>query len=619
MNHVPRSWLRRFQLVLLFLDVLVLGVYVYQTFMSRAMPVANTAVAGVHQHGTATGMQLGINATIAFLAALHAVWCLGAVWWMDKARPWLAHATGIMLFGIMLVLLVNQDSSIHAVYHYMLIIFVFLAAMCGPAVVMAVLSLGFIMLITTSLSGDALAHDPITHVREMILLMLAAASGGAGWYVFKRKYVRKAGTQEVAALNSLIKQEQTTVGLVLESITDGVMILTPEGTVQVLNTSCAKLLGWPKDEAYNLQVESLIEPTSTTEKGIGPQAKTEPTTPETMAITDTIHSGLAAHKVSLIKTREGRQIYIDIAASPIFQDGPQAGNKGQVKPLVGIIAVLRDVDKQKREEAQRSEFISTASHEMRTPVAAIEGYLALAMNQKVSSIDAKARTYLEKAYSSTQHLGRLFQDLLTSARVEDGRLVSHPQPVEVGQFMEQLVDSLRFAAEKKGLKVELTIGASTATGSGATITQKVIKPFYYVLVDPERMQEVITNLFDNAVKYSESGKISVGLTGNEEVVQMFIKDNGVGIPAEDVPHLFQKFYRVDNSDTRTIGGTGLGLFICRKIIELYQGKVWVESELHKGSTFYINLPRLDTQKAEELKAAAAGAPLAAPASNATAP
>ncbi len=85
---------------------------------------------------------------------------------------------------------------------------------------------------------------------------------------------------------------------------------------------------------------------------------------------------------------------------------------------------------------------------------------------------------------------------------------------------------------------------------------------------------------------------------------MFIKDTGPGIPAEDIPHLFQKFYRVDNSTTRTIGGTGLGLFICRKIIELYQGRVWVESEVGKGSTFFINLPRLDAKKAEEMMTAA---------------
>jgi len=147
------------------------------------------------------------------------------------------------------------------------------------------------------------------------------------------------------------------------------------------------------------------------------------------------------------------------------------------------------------------------------------------------------------------------------------------------------------------LLVDFVIGTEdTATG-----VSKVIKPLYYAHIDPDRMREVITNLFDNAVKYTESGKISIGLTGNNEIVQFYIKDTGAGIPADDIPHLFQKFYRVDNSTTRTIGGTGLGLFISRKIVELYQGRIWVESQLGKGSVFYINLPRLSSQKASQLQ------------------
>jgi signal transduction histidine kinase len=200
-------------------------------------------------------------------------------------------------------------------------------------------------------------------------------------------------------------------------------------------------------------------------------------------------------------------------------------------------------------------------------------------------------------------LGQLFQDLLTSSKAEDGRLVSHPGVVEMASFLEQLTDSLKFAAEKKGLLVDFVIGADMTSGTNPASTGKVIKPLYYAYADADRMQEVITNLFDNAVKYTEKGKISLGLTGNNEVVQLYIRDTGVGIPPEDIPHMFQKFYRVDNSVTRTIGGTGLGLFICRKIVELYQGRIWVESQFGQGSTFYINLPRLSPQRAAELQKA----------------
>jgi signal transduction histidine kinase len=124
-----------------------------------------------------------------------------------------------------------------------------------------------------------------------------------------------------------------------------------------------------------------------------------------------------------------------------------------------------------------------------------------------------------------------------------------------------------------------------------------------VQADPDRIREVVTNLFDNAVKYTDSGRISVGITGDNEVVQIRVTDTGPGIPKEDIPHLFQKFYRVDTSATRTIGGTGLGLYICRKIIELYGGRIWVESVIGEGSTFYLNIPRLTSERASSLKAA----------------
>jgi signal transduction histidine kinase len=275
--------------------------------------------------------------------------------------------------------------------------------------------------------------------------------------------------------------------------------------------------------------------------------------------------------------------------------------------------VFRDVTQERAEEQQHADFISTASHEMRTPVAAIEGYLALALNDKVATIDNRARDYLEKAHSSTQHLGELFQDLLTSAKAEDGRLTSHPGVIELGAFLEQLTSDLRLVAEKKALFVEYVFGSSNVVdATGGEAGEKVIRPLYYVYADPDRLREVVTNLFDNAVKYTPEGKISLGLAGDDQVAQCYVRDTGPGIPADDIPHLFQKFYRVDNSATRTIGGTGLGLFICRKIIELYGGRIWAESELGKGSTFYINLPRLTTERAAELQRSGASNPVMKP-------
>ena len=389
-----------------------------------------------------------------------------------------------------------------------------------------------------------------------------------------------------SALASSLRDEKLRSDIILKSIEDGVMLLDAQQTIQLFNPGAANLTGWPENEAKGLSYKSVIKLVN--EKG-------EPY-PEAQNPFERIYrDGQVVHDNTAVLVSKGdKQFPIALTLTPLMDSNKQ---------LTGIIAIFRDETQSRQEEKQRAEFISTASHEMRTPVAAIEGYLALALNDKVSTIDSRARDYLDKAHASTQHLGKLFQDLLTSAKAEDGRLSSHPVVIEIGAYLEQLTNDLRFAAEKKGLSMEFVVGSNqTIDASKNAAGTKVLKPLYYILADPDRLREVVTNLFDNAVKYTDSGKVSIGLTGDDSVVQFYVRDTGPGIPAEDIPHLFQKFYRVDNSATRTIGGTGLGLFICRKIVELYQGRIWVESTLDKGSTFFINFPRLSSQKATELQA-----------------
>jgi signal transduction histidine kinase len=231
---------------------------------------------------------------------------------------------------------------------------------------------------------------------------------------------------------------------------------------------------------------------------------------------------------------------------------------------------------------------------MRTPIAAIEGYLALVLNPKVANIDERARNYIEKAHNSTKQLSQLFADLLTSSKAEDGRLASYPKVIELGEILQQITDNARFSAQKKNLQLRYVLNSDNNFGG-----ERVVRPLFYVYADPNRISEVLQNLVDNSIKYTNEGFVTVALTGDNKVAQVQIKDSGIGIPEEDIPHLFQKFYRVDNSMTRTVGGTGLGLFICKKIVELYSGQIWVESQVGKGSTFFINLPRLSAEQALE--------------------
>jgi PAS domain S-box-containing protein len=384
-------------------------------------------------------------------------------------------------------------------------------------------------------------------------------------------------------LSQKLQAEKLQSDIIINSIEDGVIVIDDQNTIRLFNPSAARLSGWQQAEATGLSYGVVLHFVDN---------KNKEYTAQNNPFARVLMEGRALHDntISLV-SRSNKTIAVNLSVSPLFD---------QNKRVTGAVGIFRDVSEERKEERQRAEFISTASHEMRTPVAAIEGYLALAMNDKVSTIDTRAREYLKKAHDSTQHLGQLFQDLLTSAKAEDGRLSNHPVPTEMSGYLEHLVEDLRFAAQKKNLEMEYVVGTSGVGISADDMGHKrVIQPLYYAMVDPERLREVIINLFDNAVKYTMAGKVSLGITGDDKVVQVYIRDTGSGIAPEDVPHLFEKFYRVDSTATRTIGGTGLGLFISRKIIEMYNGRIWVESILGKGSTFYINLPRLTNEQLKQ--------------------
>jgi signal transduction histidine kinase len=161
----------------------------------------------------------------------------------------------------------------------------------------------------------------------------------------------------------------------------------------------------------------------------------------------------------------------------------------------------------------------------------------------------------------------------------------------VSELLQGAVDDMMFSAQKKNLTIVYQI--SNGGGGGKTIA-----PIYYVAANPERLRECVMNLIDNAIKFTPEGGITVTLSGDDKQIEVGVSDTGVGIAAEDLDHLFQKFYRIDNTATRTIGGTGLGLYLCRTIIELFNGRIWATSKPNEGTTFHFMLPRLTADEAK---------------------
>ncbi|MCA9309045.1 PAS domain S-box protein [Candidatus Saccharibacteria bacterium] len=561
MQHVKVSWLRKFNYSLVGATVILFVTY----FAFELQSVSQT-----------TKDKWGITPLILALGAIHAIYVVVSDQLLVKKQPWLTSLISYALFAFLIASIIESSGNTNVYYRAAYIVSVFFTGMIGLYAPLTAIIYTWMILIFTITGIATPTNASLTF--NVVADSLLTISGLAGWYYFKRYYVT--GRKEVQ-LQSKLQEEQFKTGVILESISDGVMIINNKGTVEILNQSTADLLGWERKDAEKLDYKSLIEPLGSDEED----------TVEQDAITECISKNSAVKRISLLKTHHDRQIYVDIVASPIEQEVVNADGKHSTEH-VGVVAVLRDVDAQKRQEEQRSDFISTASHEMRTPVASIQGFIELALNEKVSTIDDKARGYLDKAYESTKHLGRLFQDLLTASKSDDGRLENHPELINVQEFLEATVDKERSQAEKKGLTLKLA--EQKATG-------KQVTPLMFVHVDPERLQEVLNNLIENAIKYTKKGIITVGTSLQDQGVVIRVSDTGVGIATEDIPHLFQKFYRTDNSETREVGGTGLGLYISKQIVDSMGGHIWVESSLGNGSTFYIQIPRVSPEQLEHLK------------------
>ncbi|MCL2444594.1 cell wall metabolism sensor histidine kinase WalK [Candidatus Saccharibacteria bacterium] len=399
----------------------------------------------------------------------------------------------------------------------------------------------------------------ISVTESLFIVAIVILAGVAGWMIGRgmggsTKTTRKAGR---GGVESALRSEA-----VVDSISDGIIVLDGDGNVTLINPAAIELIGWGKEDAVGLSIQSVLvlmnEANMPFEEGENPILQTVK-----------MKTPYESRNLTLVTKVTHKNIPIALSVSPAGENS---------------VVTFRDIEREVSEGQERSDFISTASHEMRTPVASIEGYLGLALNPQTATIDERARQYLARAHESSQHLGRLFADLLDVTRLDDQRIKVRMEPIETLGFVRNIYEAMKPAVKEKGLQYVFRPDVRN---------EKVISPAYYSQTDVVLLREVVSNLIENAIKYNrEGGSIEVDVSGNENNVTISVVDTGIGIPPEDVAHVFQKFYRVDSTDTREIGGTGLGLYISRQRVENINGKIWVESEYQKGSTFFVSIPRL---------------------------
>jgi signal transduction histidine kinase len=250
---------------------------------------------------------------------------------------------------------------------------------------------------------------------------------------------------------------------------------------------------------------------------------------------------------------------------------------------VGRVCILRDVTRFKELDALKSEFVSTVSHDLRSPLTLMRGYAT--MMDMVGELNEQQQSYVGKIITGVENMAHLVNDLLDLGRIELG-VDLQLEPISILDVLEKVTGTLQIQASQKEIDLSLELPKDLPD---------------HIDADPALFHQAIYNLVENAIKYtSEGGQVFVRVRTLENILVFEIQDTGIGIAPEDMTRLFEKFYRGKAREARTRAGTGLGLAIVRSIAERHGGRVWVESEEGKGSTFYLQVP---IERPKESKAA----------------
>ncbi len=260
--------------------------------------------------------------------------------------------------------------------------------------------------------------------------------------------------------------------------------------------------------------------------------------------------------------------WLEVTGSPV---GPIAGHE---RPA--LLFVLHDITRQKHLESVRKDFVANVSHELRTPLAVIKGYVETLVDAHETMPLADRDKFLKTIQRHAERLNSLLEDLLALSRLESAQPGLACERVDLARLLAEAMEDFRARPAAAGHRLELTVDPALPA----------------VRADPLKLGQVVDNLVSNALKYTPAGsRVAVrARIGEANTAEVSVRDDGPGIPEEDLPHVFERFYRVDKGRSREKGGTGLGLSIVKHIVQLHGGRAWVESRAGAGATFFFTLP-----------------------------
>jgi PAS domain S-box-containing protein len=351
--------------------------------------------------------------------------------------------------------------------------------------------------------------------------------------------------------------ERRRLDALLESSADGLMVLDPDLTVTRVNRALVSLTGWRAEEAIGYPYTAVVN---------WARCESEP------RLEDAVEEGWPAgenrplYVKGELARRNGSIISVDIMYAPLLGRGDR---------LLNIIGIVRDITRFREAEALKATFVSVVSHELKTPVAIIRGYAETLQRPEAQRNPKLVNELLGEIVEETDRLSNLVDDLLDASRLEAGGLsFTEVEAIDLEEIAQSVVERYQGQAPDHQLVMDFSDDDFIVDG------------------DPERLEQVLDNLVSNAIKYSpEGGAISVMGHAMPVEVTLAVRDKGVGIPLDEQQRIFERFYRVEGPETRGVSGTGLGLYLVRAIVEAHGGRIWVESRLGEGATFYITLPR----------------------------
>ncbi|HSW96943.1 MAG TPA: PAS domain-containing sensor histidine kinase [Candidatus Saccharimonadales bacterium] len=371
---------------------------------------------------------------------------------------------------------------------------------------------------------------------------------------------------EIKKKNAEFERDRIRDEAILRNIGDGLIVTGNYGQIQIINSMGEELLHVKSSDILGKSLIDII--TVEDDSGNVVSSKNRP-------MSQALASGKKTSAKYYYVRSDKTKFYAGITVTPFILD----------KQIVGTIQVFRDLSKEKEFDILKDEFISLASHELRTPMTAIKGFISMIMAGDYGPVNEQLKRPLYNISTSTERQIYLINDLLDVSRIQARRLIYYIGDFSLKQILQEVVSSLQPLAKQKEITLQLQI-----------------KEDIIIQADADKIKQILNNLIGNAIKFTTYGNIQVLYLAKDDFILVSIIDTGIGIAQENVEKLFGKFQQINETDMAKPPGTGLGLFLSRELARGMGGDLWLkQSELGKGSTFILSVPRAGTAHAKQIK------------------